>query len=312
MKMNKPKFWDKQYITFFSVILWPLSFFYQILLSVKKSLSKNKKFSTPIICVGNIYVGGTGKTPIASKIFEIFKNEKNPIIIKKNYKDQKDEIELLSKYSRVISENDRLSSIIKAIEQKFNLLILDDGFQDFDIKKKLNIVCFNSKQKIGNGQTIPAGPLRQNLSALKDCQIVLINGKKDTEFQIKLKKYNDKLKFFYFNYLAKNLSDYKNKKLIAFAGIGNPENFFELLKSNYLNVVKEISFPDHYNYSDKDLDKLIVLEKKYNAKLITTEKDYLRISSYRRKGFGVMPVETKINEEIMFVKLVKEIINEST
>ena len=311
MKIRKPKFWDKQYITFFSVILWPISFFYQILILLKKFITQKENFSVPIITVGNIYIGGTGKTPIAIKIFEIFKNEKYPIIIKKNYKDQKDEIELLTKYSKVIAHKERSLAINEAIEKKFNLLILDDGFQDFSINKNLNIVCFNAKQKVGNGQTIPSGPLRQNLSALKDCQIVLINGTKNFEFEQKLKKYNNKLKFFYFNYYSKNLNEFKNKKLISFAGIGNPENFFDLLKLNRLNVVREISFPDHYDYSQKDLDKLIDLEKKYNAKLVTTEKDYLRISSFHRKRFGVIPVEIKINEEMNFIQLIKELINEN-
>ena len=75
---------------------------------------------------------------------------------------------------------------------------MDDGYQDFEIKKNLNILCFNGEQQIGNGQTIPSGPLRENLKSLKDCQIVMINGKKNLEFEEKLKKYNDKIKFFLF------------------------------------------------------------------------------------------------------------------
>jgi len=311
MKIRKPKFWDKKYITLFSAILWPLSFFYQIVLSLKKSSTKIKKFPVPIICVGNIYLGGTGKTPVAIKIFEMFKNEKRPVIIKKSYKNQKDEVELLKKYSKVIARKERVSSIEEAIKQKFNLLILDDGFQDFSIKKNLNIICFNTKQKIGNGQIIPSGPLRQNLSVLKDCHIVLINGKKDIQFEEKLKRHNRKLKFFYFNYYPKNLNEFENRKLISFAGIGNPENFFELLKLSRLNVIKEVSFPDHYDYSEKDLDKLIDLEEKYKAKLVTTEKDYLRISPFYRRKFGMIPVEIKIDEEISFVELTKKFINEN-
>ena len=308
MKIKKPKFWDKKYVTFFSVILWPLSFFYQIFLSLKKSITKKNKFSTPIICVGNLYIGGTGKTPIAIKIFEIFKDEKHPVVIKKNYKNQKDEIELLLKYSKVISHKKRSFSINEAASKKFDLLILDDGFQDFSINKNLNIICFNGQQKIGNGQTIPSGPLRQNLSALKDCHIILINGKEDAQFEQKLKKYNNNLKFFYFNYYPKNINEFKNRKLIAFAGIGNPENFFDVLKSNRLNVIKEISFPDHYEYSRKDLDNLMDLEKKYNGKLVTTEKDYLRIGSFERKRFGMVPVKVKIEKEESFVELIKKFI----
>ena len=84
---------------------------------------------------------------------------------------------------------------------------------------------------------------------------------------------------------AKNLLDLKNKKLIAFAGIGNPKNFFDFLKLNQLNIVKEISYPDHYQYTKKELDYLIELEKKYIAKLITTEKDSFRINPFFRKKF---------------------------
>ena len=188
---------------------------------------------------------------------------------------------------------------------------MDDGFQDLTIKKNLNIICFNDRQQIGNGQILPSGPLREDISSLKDCHIILINGRKNFQFEQKLKKYNEKLKFFYFNYIPKNLNEFKNKKLIAFAGIGNPENFFDLLKLNRLNVVKEISFPDHYSYSEKDFEKLTDLEKKYNAKLITTEKDFLRISPFNRRRFGVIYLETKIDDEFNFVKTLKKILNEN-
>ncbi len=311
MRLVKPKFWDKKYPTLFSIILWPLSFVYQIIFLLIKSFSKKKKFSVPVICVGNIYIGGTGKTPISIKIFEIFKNEQNPIIIKKNYENQKDEVDLIKKYGKLKICNKRNEGITESIDKKFNLLILDDGYQDFGIYKDLNIICFNSMQKIGNGQTLPSGPLREKLSSLKDCHIILINGKKDVEFEQDLKKYNQNLKFFYFSYQAQKINEFKNKKLIAFAGIGNPQNFFGLLKSHHLNVVHQVSFPDHYNYTQKDFDKLIDLERKYNGKLITTEKDYLRISSFNRKRFGVIPIKVIIENQEKFVELVKKITNEN-
>ena len=155
---------------------------------------------------------------------------------------------------------------------------------------------------------MPAGPLRENLSSLKNCDIILINGKKINEFEEKLKKYNNNLKFFYFNYYLKNFDNFKNKKLISFAGIGNPKNFFNLLKANRLNVIREISFPDHYNYSEKDLEKLIEMEKKYNAKLITTEKDFLRISTFERKRFSFLPIKVKIEQEDKFLEHIIKIL----
>ena len=308
MTAKKPKFWDKNYITLYSILLFPLSYLYQIILFIKNFFTKKKKFPISIICVGNIYLGGTGKTPISIKLREMLNESFAPVVIKKNYKGHADEIELLKKYTKVIVSDTRTDGINAAIDRNFNLVILDDGYQEIGIKKDLNIICFNNEQKIGNGLTLPAGPLRENLSSLKNCDIILINGKKINEFEEKLKKYNNNLKFFYFNYYLKNFDNFKNKKLISFAGIGNPKNFFNLLKANRLNVIREISFPDHYNYSEKDLEKLIEMEKKYNAKLITTEKDFLRISTFERKRFSFLPIKVKIEQEDKFLEHIIKIL----
>tara|TARA_Y100001970_G_scaffold253279_1_gene327880 strand:- start:7051 stop:7980 length:930 start_codon:yes stop_codon:yes gene_type:complete len=308
MKINKPKFWDKSYLDLYGLILLPISYVYRLIFKIKSHLGNKKKFSVPIICVGNIYVGGTGKTPLAIKLCELMKTFAKPVILKKNYKDQNDEQELIKKYTKIVTCNNRETGIVKAIEKKFDLIILDDGFQDSTIEKDLNIVCFNLNQKIGNGQVIPSGPLRSGLSYLKNCNIVMVNGKKDSQFEERLKKYNRNIKFFYFNYILKNFDDFKNKKLISFAGIGNPSNFFDILKMNRLNVIKEIEFPDHYNYSEQDLDKLIELEKKYNAKLITTEKDYLRIKLKHRRRFGFVPIKVNVDKQDELVKIMKKIL----
>tara|TARA_A100000164_G_scaffold381881_1_gene436203 strand:- start:2443 stop:3372 length:930 start_codon:yes stop_codon:yes gene_type:complete len=308
MKIYKPKFWDKKYHTFFSIILWPISFLYQIVISIKETAASKKKFSIPVICVGNIYLGGTGKTPLSIKIWEIFKDEKRPVVLKKNYKNHQDEIELIKKYCKILVSDKRGDGINRAIEKNFDLVIMDDGFQDFEIVKNLNIICFNSQQGIGNGYTIPSGPLRENLKSLKKCQIILINGKKNLQFEDKLKIYNNKLEFFYFNYFIKNVNEFKNKKLIPFAGIGNPENFFQLLKDSHLNIVKEINFPDHYEYKQADLDNLVAMENKYKAKLVTTEKDYLRISPFNRRRFEMLPIKVNIHEEKKFSQSIKKFI----
>ena len=308
MKIYKPKFWDKKYHTFFSIILWPISFLYQIVISIKETAASKKKFSIPVICVGNIYLGGTGKTPLSIKIWEIFKDEKRPVVLKKNYKNHQDEIELIKKYCKILVSDKRSDGINRAIEKNFDLVIMDDGSQDFEIIKNLNIICFNSQQGIGNGYTIPSGPLRENLKSLKKCQVILINGKKNLQFEDKLKIYNNKLEFFYFNYFIKNVNEFKNKKLIPFAGIGNPENFFQLLKDSHLNIVKEINFPDHYEYKQADLDNLVAMENKYKAKLVTTEKDYLRISPFNRRRFEMLPIKVNIHEEKKFSQSIKKFI----
>ncbi len=309
MKILKPKFWDKNYYTLSSLLLYPFSLIYKFFIFLRKVTINEKKFSIPIICVGNIYIGGTGKTPISLKICKILKELKqNPVIIKKNYKDHEDEISLIKKYGKIITSKKRETAVEEAIEKKFNFVVLDDGFQDLNIKKNLNIICFHSKQKLGNGHLIPAGPLRESLNSLKNCQIVLINGKEDLEFELKLKKYNSKIDFFYFNYFSRNIENFKNKKLIAFAGIGNNQNFFDFLKENHLNLIKEIHYPDHYKYSEKDLGYLNDLESKYKGKLITTEKDYLRISSFVRKKFEFIKIELRFHNEEGFKDNIKKLI----
>jgi len=308
MQILKPKFWDKKYITFSSLILLPLAIIYQIIFGIKKTISKGKKFPIPTICIGNIYIGGTGKTPLSMKTYEILKElGEKPVIIKKKYQNHKDEISLMKNYCEVIESKKRSDGIKEAIEKKFNSVVLDDGYQDFEIKKDLNIVCFNHRTKIGNGQVIPAGPLRENLNSLKNCDIILLSGNKDFEFEMVLKKYNKNLNFFYYNYKAENIDQFKNKKLIAFAGIGDPESFFHFLKYSHLNVVKEIGYPDHYNYLEKDMDYLFQLENKHNAKLITTEKDYFRINSRLKPKLNFIPIKVVLRENLAFKKIIKKI-----
>ena len=183
MKLIKPKFWDKKNFGFLSLSLNPFSFIYIVIANIYKFFQKEKKYSVPVICVGNIYIGGTGKTPICIKLKNLLDEKRAPIIIKKEYKNQKDEIELLKKYSKLLVCEKRSKGIETAIEKKFDTIILDDGFQDKSIKKDLNILCFNNNQQIGNGQVLPAGPLRETLSALKTANIIMVNGEKNIEFE---------------------------------------------------------------------------------------------------------------------------------
>ncbi len=307
MKILKPKFWDSKSLSLFSIVFLPISFFYQLILYVTEKISKQKKFSVPVICVGNIYIGGTGKTPVSIKIFEILKELKmNPVIIKKNYKDHKDEILLTKKYCEILVGSKRELSIEEAIEKKFNIIILDDGYQDFGIKKDMNIVCFNENQQIGNGFLIPSGPLRQSLKSLRNCNVVFYNGTKDRIFEQKIKKHNSKIEFVYYKYEATNINEFKNKKLIALAGIGNPDNFFNFLEDYKLNIIKKLRYPDHYSFSKKNLDNLLQLKIKYNAKLVTTEKDYMRIDPQYINEFDFIPIKIRLQSANDLTKILRK------
>ena len=282
MMLNKPKYWDRK-IGIISIILLPLSLIFIFFSFLKKKLTKVNHFSIPVVCIGNIYIGGTGKTPLAILLAkELAISGKKPVIIRKYYNNHDDEYSLIKEYfNNLIICKNRVKGIKEAEKANNDIAILDDGFQDYSVKKDLNIICFNQNQQIGNGLVLPSGPLRENLNALGNANIVIINGKKDQNFEKKLIKINNKIKIFYLMYKTENLDAFKNKHLLAIAGIGNPENFFKLIVENNLNIKKRLIFPDHYNFSKEEIISIVNEAKKNDLHIIMTEKDYFKIKKFK-------------------------------
>ena len=308
MKFFKPKFWDKKQISFYSIIVFPISLLIQLLSYLKNITIKTKHYSIPVICIGNIYLGGTGKTPLCIELYNILKKlGKNPVFIRKKHNTYKDEKKLLEQIGSVYEDSNRINALENAIQNKFEIAIMDDGFQDFSVKKDFSIICFNEKQWIGNGLTIPSGPLREKLIALNRANCVVINGKKNTNIENKISEKNKSINIFYTKYITENINNFKDKKIICFAGIGNPENFFDLLKVNKINILEQIKFPDHYDYSKKELEDLVKKAKENNAILLTTEKDYLRINEEYRKNINCLKIKVEIENENEFIEQIKKL-----
>lgn len=306
MMLIKPKFWDKK-IGIISIILYPLSLIYLIIIYIKKKIIKVHKFKIPIICVGNIYVGGTGKTPLSILLAnEIQKLGKETVILRKYYDSHNDEYELIkNNFNNLIINKKRIDGILKAERANYDIVILDDGLQEYKIKKNLNIVCFNEKQLVGNGLVMPAGPLRENLNNLKSSDVVIINGNKNKSFEEKILNINNKLKIFYSNYKTQNIEKFKNKKLFAIAGIGNPENFFQLIEDNDLSIKKKFIFPDHHKYSKNEIMNIVDEAKKQNCQIITTEKDYYKIKKFDIKIEYIKIFLNIENKDILINKIKK-------
>ena len=309
MNFKKPKFWDYREKSFWSTLLLPLSIIYLLIVWIRKISSIFKtypKYTHPIICVGNIYLGGTGKTPLASEIFKFLKSAgKNPAFIQKDYDYLFDEMKMLRKTGETFSSNDRRAAISLSILKGHDVAILDDGFQDFSIKKDFSILCFNSKQLIGNGFIIPSGPLRESIKSIKRADCIVINDNKNEQFENKINNINKNVKIFYSKYKIINLDKFKNKKIVAFAGIANPSNFFELLKENNLNIIKTHSFPDHHNYSQRELESIVKDSKKNLALIVTTEKDYSRMSDELKLICNQVKVDLEIKNKDEFTNLIK-------
>ena len=310
MKFHKPKFWDKRgHISFFSILLFPLSFIAIIKNYYEDSKIKKNFYDLKTICVGNIYIGGTGKTPLVYNLATHFKKRFRTYIIKKNYTSHLDEKNLLESKHKVIFEKTRELSISKAENEKAEMLIFDDGLQEKMINYGLKIVCFNSQKLDGNGLIIPAGPLRERLDNIKYYDVVLINGdlnRESKKFIDKIKKINPNIKIFTGNYVPKNYSKLKRKKFVVFSGIGNPHTFSDTLKNLKIKFYRYEIFPDHFDYKESDLQKLKDLAKIENCELLTTEKDYFRIKKSFRKNINFLKVELLVDQEKQFYKYLNE------
>ena len=296
MKLIKPKFWETKNFT--SFILYPLSLV-TYLINLTKKFTKKKDFKVKTICIGNIFIGGTGKTSLAIEINKLLRKQFKTVFIKKNYENQSDEINLLNNKGKIISSTNREDALLAASQKKYQVAILDDGLQQKNINYDLKIVCFNSGYGLGNGYMLPAGPLRENLDVLKNYDLIFLNGeKKNKKLLFKLKSINKNLKFFEGNYKPLNLKKFNlRKKYFMFCGIGNPHEFEQTLIKYEFNISKKIIFPDHHKLTNIDLKKLKDDAKNLNLTLVTTEKDFFRLNKTQRKNIKFLKIKLEIKDK---------------
>ena len=302
MKFIKPLFWNSKNII--SIILFPLSIITLIINELKEVESK-KKFLIKTICVGNTYLGGTGKTSLAIEIQSLVKKKFKTVFIKKNYTDQLDEINLLKKHGELISKNSREEALHLASKKKYELAILDDGLQQKNIDYDLKIICFNAQDGFGNNYSLPAGPLRESNNKIKNYDIAFINGeKKNKELYLKLKSINKKLQIFEGKYKPINLKIFNlKKKYLMFCGIGNPHEFEQTLVKNKFLIKEKIVYPDHYKIPNEILNKLKLKAKNESLSIVTTEKDFFRLRKSQRKNIKFLKISLKIKDIKKFKKL---------
>ena len=304
MKIKKPFFWNNKNII--SISLIPFSII-TLIINNFKNLSSKKRYRIKTICVGNIYVGGTGKTSLCIEINNILKHKFKTVFIKKKYFDQFDEEELLKNQGNFLSNIDRNISLVKAERsKKFDLAILDDGLQDKVIKYDISIACFNTNYGVGNKLLLPAGPLRENLSILRNYSVIFLNGEKNNKqlFSV-LKSYNKNI--FYAKYLPTNIEKLNRKrKYLYFCGIGNPEEFENTLKKYKFNIAKKFIFPDHYNFQNEEIDEIKRIALERNLEIITTEKDYKRLNVRNKKNIKYLKIKLKIQNLYKFKNFIKK------
>lgn len=303
-----PRFWFDKKESFLTKVLWPFEKLYALFF--RMNLGRGTKLSVPVICVGNITVGGAGKTPVVHSIVESLKRHGfKPHILLRGYGAKSiskptlvdlrehaahqvgDEALLHARLAPTWVFADRLKSAKEAVKEGADILVMDDGFQNNKIQKDYNILVFDGARGLGNEHLLPAGPLREELQdALKRTDAVVILGEDKHNLKKKLEAFHGKI----FEGTIDPHEDIERlcqKKLVAFAGIGNPHKFFSMLQKYNCHLAEAISFPDHHSFTSEELQCLS--EKESLGQLTTTLKDYVRLPEAFAKR--VMPIKVKIN-----------------
>ena len=293
MKINRPLFWNS--INLISILLYPLSlvtFFINIL----KKTSYKKEFKIKTICIGNLYVGGTGKTPLSIMINKILRKNYKTVFIKKKYYDQIDEQRILKLNGNLICKSNR--------KEALEIFSVEIQTSKYNIK----IACFNSSDGLGNNFLIPAGPLRENATEIKNYDAIFLNGEnKNKKLFNYFKKINRNIKIFEAKYVPTNLRTFnRNSNFLFFCGLGNPLEFEKTLKKYKFRIKDKFIYPDHYNFSDSDISDIKMLAKRENLKIITTEKDYLRLSKKNRKNIKFLKIDLNVKNIKNFSKFLLE------
>ena len=312
--MIKPEFWDYKNPNYLSKILFPFTFPVRVSNFFFKYFPKinNKKIIS--ICVGNIYLGGTGKTPTTIKLYNLIRKlEKKIATGKKFHSSHQDEIKILKKKTFLISKKSRNEILKYAVKKGKKIIIFDDGLQDKYIDYDIKFVCFDSLSGFGNGNLIPAGPLREDLLSIKRFDAVFIKKikKKNQKIINDIKKINPRIKIFNTQFKIKNKKNLNlSKKYLVFSGIGNSDGFYKFLKNENFKISKFLKYPDHYKYRNDDLKKIIDIAKKQSASIITTEKDFTKIPEKYKKKIKYIEVNLIIENELSLIKFIKSKIYE--
>lgn len=304
-----PLFWSKKF-SILALFLWPFSYFLTIAGRIRRKLTTPYRASIPVICVGNVVVGGSGKTPLVIELAKFLQQQgftphilsrgygvelNNPILVSVHHQasDVGDEPLLLAKAAPTWVYADRCETAQLAIKAGATILLMDDGFQNPSLYKDIQLLVIDDAQGVGNGYVLPAGPLREPLKdAFTRANAILLYNKTD-DFSLPGKQPVFQVE------ITSSLQPIA-PHYIAFAGIGRPKKFFASLQQNGFSLVKTFSFPDHYTYTDQDIQQLISMADEHQARLITTEKDIVKIPSSSRAFFEVFSVNTYFLEPAIF------------
>ena len=312
--MREPWFWRQNtpLARIAATALLPLAKIYDGAQRLRWASARPTLLEKPVICIGNATLGGVGKTPCALMAHEILRAQKikaqfqtrgyggtleGPVIVdpmSHQSADVGDEALLLAQAGQVWVARNRAAGVSAALNAGAEAIIMDDGFQNPNVRKDCAILVIDARDPAGNGRVFPAGPLREPLTrAIARADIVILNGPKASADAPILEVPDGKP---IFRAWLESKDAPAPRPVVAFCGIGDPPKFFTFLAGLGFKLEKEIAFPDHHQFSAQELSHLSKLAEDHDATLITTEKDFVRLPASFRDNCLTMPVTMTVDD----------------
>ena len=315
--MRAPDFWTKTDTGSRALVtaLTPLGWLYGASVEWKAAHAHPFRAQAKVICVGNLTVGGTGKTPVAVAIADILAargrkvcflsrgyggRTKGPLRVSASAAATEvgDEPLLLARQAPVIVAHDRSEGAKLADADGIDTIVMDDGHQNFSLKKDLSFVVVDQANGFGNGRVLPAGPLREPVAqGLRRADAVIIVGDGKAPIpDLPIPVLRARL-------ITPEIPELKGIRVAAFAGIGNPEKFFAALPRLGVEIADTRAFDDHHVYTQSEVARLKAKAKSLGAQLVTTEKDYVRLTQTEREGITAIPVRAVFDDPAALSRL---------
>lgn len=302
--VRAPDFWTHRGLV--PTLLEPLATLYAAAGAARAMLTTPFRAAVPVLCVGNLIAGGTGKTPVVLSLAALLRGRGHrPHIVTRGYggrlagpvraepaqhgaADIGDEALLLARAAPCWVSRDRVAGAKAAIADGADLVLLDDGFQNPTLAKDFSFVVVDGEYGFGNGRLMPAGPLREPIErglARADAVILIGADSSDTAATI-----GGRLPILHATLESKGGAELAGHKLLAFAGIGRPAKFYATLATLGAEIVAHRDFPDHHPYTEAEIGQLVAAAQARNATLVTTAKDWVRVPERLRPGIAVLEV----------------------
>lgn len=308
--MKTPKFWyalKKNSLP--SLLLTPFAGLYERAAHYHRANSNPKPVTVPVICLGNLVAGGSGKTPTAISLMKLLRDSNfflSPCFVTRGYGGKikgpervdgtnsavfwGDEALLLARTATTYVSVNRYEGAEAAIFNGADAILLDDGLQNYDLQKDVSFAVMDGRMGFGNGKIIPAGPLRQPIQdGIDRTDAFILIGE---DFRHSLTQIPPHKPVFRATINVRDTIDLPNVPYIAFCGIGFPEKFRDTINELKINCVGFHAYPDHYSFTINDMAKLVDEALTKKARLLTTEKDFVRLPDFAKKALiDVLPIE---------------------